>query len=641
MADTRLLKITTPFVTLEIHGPRRARWAVTADPSDVPPLLSVESSTGTAGVRVLGVDAGSGTGAGAGLGAGADTEAGPGIGVGPGVGAGTAGVAVLGGLPRFFEDTAYRIRVTSLVPGQLPVLTHRDPLLLQAVDSYPDVLMCAGPVNFGRQVGRCALEVGVGHETLRLTVEIFPAKIDYATDYQALLSDVTAASRALALEYLRATYRTGRAEEVQDATDLDWLTLLRNEMTLLERSVRHIDQRPHRALSREIDQVRADRIRRADSTTRKAVIRGRGRGPWTQVPGIGPVRSVLPVSCGKETLDTAEHRWLRLHLLLIRDRLAGIRREIATELERIGRGGRRAPARLLAEEREVAGFARTVSELLALPLFDGITEPPPSGFSSLTLLSGTGYGEAHRVIMVLRLGLSLQGEAFDLSVMDVHGVYETWCYLEVLRIVLACTGGTAELSSLVRVEESGIRIRLAKGRRAAVRCGAPGGGTVEVSYNDHYRGPTGDQRPDIVLRFRHEGWPDMAVVLDAKYRLDASEGYRRQFGCPGPPADAINALHRYRDAIVTGPPGGRVRPVVKGAALFPLSAAASADFPQSRLREALDTLGVGALPFLPGNTGHVESWLTELLALAPEELAEPGPPFAALAERQGRMADEA
>ncbi|MEU9397351.1 DUF2357 domain-containing protein [Streptomyces sp. NPDC048324] len=518
------------------------------------------------------------------------------------------------------------------------MLAHRDPLLLNSIDSYPEDLMCAGSVNFGRQVGLCTLEVGVGHETLRLTIEVFPAKIDYATDYRNLLSDVAGTSRALALEYLRATYQTGEARDVRDATSLDWLTLLRNEISLLDRSIRYVNEHPHRALSREIDYVRADRIKRADATIRNAIVRGRGRGPWTELPGAGRIRSVLPASRSRETLDTAEHRWLRLQLALIRDRLSDIHATVSAELERTRRGGGAAPARLVAEEKEVAGFSRSISELLALPLFDNITEPPPSGFASLTLLSGIGYGEAHRVIMVLRLGLSIRGESFDLSVMDVHGLYETWCYLEVLRIVLAKTGGSADLSTLLRVEESGIRVRLAQGRRTAVTCKSPTV-TLDVSYNDHYRGLTGQQKPDIVLKFRNDGWPDLIVLLDAKYRLDASDGYQHQFGCPGPPIDAINALHRYRDAIVVVRGESKARPVVKGAALFPLSSAASSEFPNSKLREALESLGIGALPFLPGNVQHVEDWLDGLLSLAPEDLAVPGPPFAGLTERRSRGLD--
>jgi hypothetical protein len=317
---------------------------------------------------------------------------------------------------------------------------------------------------------------------------------------------------------------------------------------------------------------------------------------------------------------------------LIRDRLSDIAASVTTELNSRTSAGSGTPERVIAEEREISSFAQTITELLSLPLFNGVTEPPPPGFSSLTLLTGNGYGEAYRVISVLQLGLALTGTGFDSSVMDVHSLYETWCYIEVLRIVLQQTAGSADLSSLMTVEENGIRVRLTKGRRAAVSCKGQDI-DLEVSYNEAYRGLTGEQRPDIVLKFRHPDWPDLIVLLDAKYRVDFSSSYQKQFGCAGPPVDGINALHRYRDAVVVGKGNDQVRPVVKGAALFPLSSSASSAYPHSKLHKALDTLGIGAVPFLPGNTAHLEKWIQHLLSLAPEDLAEPGLPFAGLVKK--------
>jgi hypothetical protein len=238
--------------------------------------------------------------------------------------------------------------------------------------------------------------------------------------------------------------------------------------------------------------------------------------------------------------------------------------------------------------------------------------------------------------MVLRLGLDVEGNPFELSVMDVHDLYEAWCFIQLMRQVTSLIVGQADVSALLQIEEAGIRVWLRRGEQTALTCiGADR--TLVLSYNPEYAGLTGDQRPDIVLRFQHDGWPDLIVVFDAKYRLDASEDYRRRFGTAGPPQDAINVLHRYRDAItVHSIDHGLQRPVVKGAALFPLAAEESHDFPLSRLFNALEILGIGALPFLPGNTGLVNEWLKYLLALAPEEIAEPGPPFAGLREKQRR-----
>jgi hypothetical protein len=127
---------------------------------------------------------------------------------------------------------------------------------------------------------------------------------------------------------------------------------------------------------------------------------------------------------------------------------------------------------------------------------------------------------------------------------------------------------------------------------------------------------------------------------NSKYRVDESEYNWNRFGSPGPPEDAINALHRYRDAIaLDSTERGLQRPVVKGAALFSLSANDSTGFRSSSLWKALEVLGVVALPLLPTNKSYREAWLDFLFALSPEDLAEPGPPFAGLAEKSRRQID--
>ncbi|MDA0631904.1 DUF2357 domain-containing protein [Nonomuraea sp. MCN248] len=496
--------------------------------------------------------------------------------------------------------------------------------------------MCAGTLNFGRQVGLATLAITVGHQVVQLVLEVFPTKIDYKSDYQNILSDISRASRTLAFEYLRATHQKGKSANVGDQAELDWIVLLRHEIHRLSGAINRINQRPHRTLVREGTDVRLEKVKKADSYTRKSVSRGMGSGGWSEIYGIGPTKNLLPTSRSVETLDTPEHRWLRMGLLLIRTKLADVQASLKIEASR-QRSMTQNRSRLIAEMKEVEGFVQSISDLLNLPLFNGLTQAPPPGFTSLTLMSGVGYSDAYQAISTLRLGLTIEQGSIEFSTMDVHALYETWCFIEVLRIVVTQAGGQADLSSIISVDSTGIRVRMRQARRSSVGCRS---GTLDISlsYNESYSGLTGEQRPDIVLRLRHSGWPDLYIIFDAKYRLDASASFRKRFGCAGPPADAINALHRYRDAIVVGSHGSGTltRPVVKGAALYPLSVPESVDFSTSRLKEALDVLGIGAIPFLPGNTHYFEAWIAGIFALPPEELAEPGPPYVGLAEKKKR-----
>ena len=108
--------------------------------------------------------------------------------------------------------------------------------------------------------------------------------------------------------------------------------------------------------------------------------------------------------------------------------------------------------------------------------------------------------------------------------------------------------------------------------------------------DQHIRTLTTEQRPDIILNIHHDNTM-LTYLYDAKYRvwsdtklereadnillLDKDDEWTANFeGADVPPADAINQMHRYRDAIYYSLPGDS-RPdskeVIGGYILFPPS----------------------------------------------------------------------
>ncbi len=602
MSDMPLLRIATSFVSLELHGPAVPPWGMVRGATEVVPhfALLLDGVSELPSVRCLDPITGSAR------------AWGPGS---PG--------------PCLFEQTLYRLRVKAH-GDRTPELIHRDPLILTQLDEYADDRTVVGTVNFGSQVGLTKFEVRVADRSLTITLEVYPTKVDYQLDYRELLSDVAATSRGLALEFLRATFRTGATERTRSASELEWLILLRNQLDELVRTIRFIDQHPHRALVREEQLRRVSSVRQGGAAMHLSVIRGRGKGPLIDVPGVGKVHSLFPARRTRESLDTHENRWIKLHLDLVRRRLGELHSAVLDEHEGRKAAGRPVPQRLVTEQRELDAFTTMLDGLLRLELFREVEGAPVPGFTSVALTSATGYGAAYRTLSVLKAGLGVEGEPFQFSVKDVHELYEIWVFLAVARIISSLVSGPPDIRGMAQVERAGIRVRLRRGQYSAIAFqGADR--TVTLIYNPEYRGLTGNQRPDVVIRLQHSDWPDLFVILDAKYRLDASPDYVKQFGSPGPAADAVNALHRYRDAIVVDTVGrGIERPVVKGAALFPLAGKDSAGYPSSRLHQSLSVLGIGAIPFLPGNTKYVEAWLASVLQLSVQELSEPGPPFSGL-----------
>ncbi len=539
--------------------------------------------------------------------------------------------------PMFYAETDYRLSV-EVEGADLVRVLNRDPNLLRGVVALPAHRnLLTGSVNFRNQVGLAEIAVEAdGEVILSFVLEVFPTKISYKSEYRSIVDDVSRTSRALALAYLRATTQSGRSIDDAQQTSIEWLTQVRNEVDDLERAMQYVALHPHRALgSIRIDQ-KIERIRRATTSTIRAISQGRGSGEEVALVGVGVVRSVVPGRVAVETLDNAENRWLRSNLESVRRTLATIATSIRVERDQIKE--RRPGANLRRLESEIAEvdlFEARLSSMLKLPPIAEAVGEPPAGFSSLTLMAKSGYREAYRSLLTLRLGLSPGDGESEVSLKDVEKLYETWCYIKVVSIVAGLSGASFDRKSDFPLASSGIRVELGQGSSNRIRIVRPEV-AISILNNRSYHGATGTQRPDIVIEVEHDDWPPIVLILDAKYRLDVSDDYRARFGGIGPPIDAVNELHRYRDAIVVAA-GNLGRPVVRGIALFPLGAESAGDFTSHGLWRSIDEVGIGAVPFTPGNTALAEEWLKSFLDQGPMLMSRPGPPFLAHEHLQNEL----
>jgi uncharacterized protein len=508
--------------------------------------------------------------------------------------------------PPLFEQCEYRVALRAIGAREVTI-DHRDPLILNQFEDDErgrfDAL-----VNFRSQIGISTFRVLVdGQPEFEFDVEVFPTKVDYRTDYDEILSEVQDTLAGLALEYLRATWHGAETVAAPEPTQIEWLTLLRAVVDELERALLHIASRPVRALGRTEVIRRADQVRRVDGGIRSFLRRQARQGQVGGGAGAFAIPERIAERRPQPTLDTAEHRWLALQVDRIRRRLAEL---LLIEQERLATRPTERGSRVVAELRQLEARANRWSRLEPLA---AATDMPPPGFASLQLLSAPGYREAYRACMTLSLGLRLEGGPLQLSVKDLSLLYEYWCFLALLRILADETGAAIDARRLLEVRSRGLAVLLRQGSESKVPFRLSDGRRLLVRYNPSLGADAlVPQRPDMLLTLEQPDWPAVHLVLDAKYRLDASPEYVARYGTPGPPEDSLNAMHRYRDAILDEVGGATRRTVVQAAALFPLRVAPE-EYDAGRLWRALRRIGVGAIPLLPGHEQFLRGWLRQWL----------------------------
>ncbi|MBC7231342.1 MAG: DUF2357 domain-containing protein [Actinobacteria bacterium] len=536
--------------------------------------------------------------------------------------------------PHLFEETTYQLLLKSK-NGEEIELQHRDLLVLGKLSREDQGRIVYGYVNFGGQIGRSRFKVTVsGTPEFDFEVEVFPSKLDYTSDYEALLADLQGIITALVLSYLQSTYKMGKTEREKMPTKLEWVLLLRHILSDLERGLRYIERHPERELARMRVPTRVERLRKYDSSVLQCVLQGKGEGRVVRMRNGIPLRYRIPESRAMHTLDTQEHRWLAAQLSQIRRRLAQIYEE-ERERQRM-QGDTEVPARKAQILDELKVLKDHISRLEEIEPIAAAAGQPAPGFASLRLQQAPGYREAYHACIMLRRGLRVDEVNPPLSLKQLHILYEYWCFLSIVNMVSEVLGVKIPVERLLTVQQSGVRIQLQKGRTKSVVFPMDEGLAVEVAYNPIYSGDSYalPQEPDIVITLHNPDWPKVSLILDAKYRIDSSDKYLKRFGVAGPPQDAINVLHRYRDAILEETGGDRTRcdrykrNVVEGVVLYPY-AEKEKEFANSRLWQSLKRLGIGALPFLPSEKKYVEEWLRSVLRQAGWSIAERAIPHVA------------
>src|SRR5205823_7074609 len=118
---------------------------------------------------------------------------------------------------------------------------------------------------------------------------------------------------------------------------------------------------------------------------RRAIRNGSGKGERVSIPSL-VVRSTLPTRVARQSLDTAEHRWLAAAIRRIVQLLAALRLTLATD----------DGERLAQISKEIGTLESKFTRILRIEPFASASEQPPSNFGSLQLMRLPGYRDAYR-----------------------------------------------------------------------------------------------------------------------------------------------------------------------------------------------------------------------------------------------------
>lgn len=273
----------------------------------------------------------------------------------------------------------------------------------------------------------------------------------------------------------------------------------------------------------------------------------------------------------------------------------------------------------------------TLKHLQRNPFFRTVGNYKGMSQESLILQKATGYSQVYRTWTLLRRSYSLNDGVYRLQTKDIATLYEIWCFIEVSHIVKEKLHLSDEdIDHRNRMEMNGLFTwDLGKGEHSRILFRKDGVELAELIYNPKSSErenssvgikdlvvPTVPQKPDIVLQLTKSDLQEgmkMTYLFDAKYRIDGKD----KNGVDVPPEDAINQMHRYRDAIYYKDYQSDTlkKEVIGGYILFPGDGEPT-DVAVSKFRKTIDEVNIGAFPLRPKDIHNrllLEQFIEELI----------------------------
>ena len=491
----------------------------------------------------------------------------------------------------FFENTSYPALIKAQEGVSHMSLRFSNSPIERSLSADGQLLY--GAVSFGNQVGKVdiclAYDKNGRHQSLRFTTEVLSYKMDYRTDMKRIIRDIEEEYSMLSFAFMRETYLNFRTQQ-GPSTDLIWWQIFRICYRDILHACHQIIHAPRHRLHPEVRYERAERLRLLTPDIENEYNR------FCYEPNHLYRTTEL---C--HTNDTVENRFLKFVMNELLNRFQTVSLHI------------RNTSQSACLEKELQEMEKNLQRIVQHPFFRNIGQFRGFVQDSLVMKRANGYRTIYQKWIELLCGYELEEGINQLETKDISALYEIWCFLKVKNIVEDILGEKAEARYYGRKLTPQFVRDLSWGTQSEVTFVRTEDGVelASVMYNapvndndkqaeSAIRGTTTfttTQRPDIVLRLtKRQKDIQYTFLFDAKYRIADS----KQDGQDVPPVDAIDQMHRYRDAIyyVDQTNGKPKREVIGGYVLFPGNYTKE-EYARSYYHQSAEKVGIGAFPLRP------------------------------------------
>ena len=537
--------------------------------------------------------------------------------------------------PLFFENTQYQFEWVFFSEVTHARLTHRSQNVNEAFRFAPEVKTArgvvparlTGTINTGNDVGWLRLPLTFEHngktQTQHIAFEVLPTKMALHQDLPAMYQAIDKVYPLWRFSLVEKTEQDAAISQQRGHFPLMWLANFAALRKRFEQGLKVICAAPHSRLQPTVANIKAAKLK--------------GRLPHKLAEKVkqdfanGQYDKRYAVEKKQLSVDTPENRFIKMAVSKSKRQLA--------EFEHKLRQSNQAPERQRLSDsflNELHSWQQPLQKVLGQSFLKEVGAYTGLNRESLVLQQKTGYSAVYRVWQELKFYLDVFGNQSSISMKSVAEIYEVWCFLCLKQILEQDLGFELVENSATKLAQNDFfEYQLKDGFAGAFRFKRSDGVTARLAHEPKFtkkgqsiRSYLVNQEPDIVLEVTLPKSADLTKVdtseekqfiwlFDAKYRIkteknrfdDSNEDIESKDYVPD---DAINQMHRYRDALIrlsephdskslssgnSGQSPKKSRPVFGAFALYPgFFNQATTPNPYAA---AIEEVGIGAFALLP------------------------------------------
>lgn len=528
----------------------------------------------------------------------------------------------------FFENVQYQLEWIFFNKVHSAQLVHKDQSLndsftfIEAHRTMPARII--GTINTGNNIGwmRLPLEYQINGKIFKQEVsfEVLPTKMDLHTDLPVMYQAIDQVFPLWRFSLVNKTEQNVGKGKDRGHFPLMWLRNFAQLRERFEQGLKVIAQAPHSRLQTHQSFIKADRLKGKIKHSTGLKIKE------DMLNGYFDKRYKIEIK--KLSVDTPENRFIKSVIITCKNNLATFEKSLRASNKKLD--NQRISGAFLDELHQ---WQQPLQKVLAHTFFKDVGSFSGLKKESLVLQQKTGYTAVYRVWQDLKFYLDVFGNISSISMKSVAEIYEVWCFLTIKNILLDELK-FKEFNKTLNILKLNdfFEYQLKDGFAGAFEFKRIDGVKARLVHEPKFtkkgvkiRSFLVPQEPDILLEIELPTGQKFIWIFDAKYRIKTQQNRFDDENINSvdyAPDDAINQMHRYRDALVrltaenTSKSNlySKSRPVFGAFALYP------GYFDQvntsNPYKDAISETGVGAFALLPNTIGsevNGSQWLKEYL----------------------------